>query len=93
MVKNSDNLKQTREGFDGVKIVYKDASWCPSFWPTEMCDWMEVSNFSHWKASEYSGEGDLTMVLKKSGEEIIPIRRYNGLFLTLLFLIKVILRL
>ena len=55
-------------GFDGVKIVYKDASWCPSFWPSEMCDWMEVSNFSHWKASEYSGEGDLTMVLKKAVE-------------------------
>ena len=33
-------------GFDGVKIVYKDASWCPSFWPTEMCEWIEVSNFS-----------------------------------------------
>ena len=55
-------------GYSGVKIVYKDMSWCPSFWPDNLCDWMEVSNFSHWKASEHTGPGDLTMVLKQAVE-------------------------
>jgi hypothetical protein len=40
----------------------------PSFWPDNLCDWMEVSNFSHWKASEHTGPGDLTMVLKQAVE-------------------------
>ena len=48
-------------GYAGLKIVYKDMSWRPSFWPDNLCDWMEVSNFAHWKASEYTGPGDLTM--------------------------------
>ena len=55
-------------GYEGVKIGFKDPSWCPSFWPSDICQWVEVSNFSRWKSSEYTGEGDLTDVLKKAVE-------------------------
>lgn len=61
-------LNRKERGFKGSKIVYKDMSWCPSFWPSDICDWMEVSNFSHWEASEYTGNGDLTFVLKRAVE-------------------------
>ena len=56
---------------EGLKIKYKDMSWCPSFWPTDMCDWMEVSNFSQWEASEYSGLGNLTSVLKQAARNLL----------------------
>ena len=42
--------------------------WCPSFWPSDMCDWIGVPNFKHWKAAEYTGEGGLTAVLRKAIE-------------------------
>ena len=54
-------------GFSGTKIVYKDPSWCPPFWP-HYCDWMEVSNFSRWNSAEYTGPGDLTDVLRQAVE-------------------------
>ena len=57
-------------GFTGVKIGFKDISWRPSFWPVD-CDWMEVSNFSKWKTSEYTGPGTLTSVLKKAVENLL----------------------
>ena len=55
-------------GFTGTKIGYKDPMWCPTFWPSDMCDWTEVPNFKHWKAAEYKGEGGITGVLRKAVE-------------------------
>ena len=63
-------------GFTGVRIAYKDMSWCPSFWPEE-CNWMEVSNFSHWDAIEYTGTGDLTSVLKTAVENCLAEKNIN----------------
>ena len=64
-------------GYKGSKIVFKDMSWCPSFWPVDICHWMEVSNFSRWKATEYTGEGDLTHVLRKAVEKRLAEKNIN----------------
>ena len=61
-------LNRHERGYTGNKIKYSDMTWCPSFWPNDLIQWQDVPNFSHWKASSYHGEGDLTFVLKKAAE-------------------------
>ena len=67
MIRPQIVLNHKERGFSGKRIVFKDPSWSPSFWP-EDCDWMEVSNFSSWNKTEYTGPGDLTDVLRQAVE-------------------------
>ena len=62
-------LKDRHErGYSGKKIVYKDMTWKPSFWPDDLCDWREVSNFAHWKKEDVTTGTDLTTILKRAVE-------------------------
>ena len=62
-------LKDRHErGYSGRKIVYKDMTWKPSFWPEDLCDWREVCNFAHWKKEDVTCGTDLTTILKRAVE-------------------------
>ena len=53
-------LKDRHErGYSGRKIVYKDMTWKPSFWPEDLCDWREVCNFAHWKKEDVTCGTDI----------------------------------
>lgn len=53
-------LKDRHErGYSGRKIVYKDMTWKPSFWPEDLCDW---------KKEDVTSGTDLTTILKRAVE-------------------------
>ena len=64
-LRNQIVVNHTERGYSGQVIVYGDEEWHPDFWLDEIFPWSSMTNFNNIRASDYTGDNNLTWFLTK----------------------------